>query len=136
MIILGQEKPSLADLMQSGVKGMKWGVRKAKPTTSEIHDARARQDARMRDVNSKIDRLNLVSGPGHSSSVQKKAVLDFQKSEKAFLTNEDRVTAAHMTRGEKIAAVILAGPLGGAIILGNKAGVKRTARKTDVARQR
>lgn len=116
--IVGEEKPSLESLSHSGVKGMKWGVRKARPTTADIHNARQRQ----------LGRAN--AAVSHPSGAKRAA------AEKDFLTNEDRVTAARMTRGEKMAAVILAGPVGGALIVGNQIQVKRIARKTDVARIR
>ncbi len=119
MIIVGQDKPSLADLMQSGVKGMKWGVRKHNPSTSDIHNARLRQ----------MQRSAAATNPQLSSKKRDAAAKDFH-------TNEDRVTAMHMTRGEKMTAVILAGPLGGALIVANKVQVKRAGRKTDVARIR
>lgn len=115
---VGEEKPPLESLSHSGVKGMKWGVRKDRPTTVDIQNARERQ------------RMRANSAVFNPSKIKRAA------AEKDFLTNEDRVTAARMTRGEKMVAVVLAGPVGGAIIVGNHVQVKRIARKTDVARIR
>jgi hypothetical protein len=116
--IVGQDKPDLLSIRHSGIKGMKWGVRKTAPTTGDIHDARSRQNAR---ANTAVL---------HPSAKTRTA------ASKEFHTSEDRVTAARMTRGEKMAAVLLAGPIGGAVIVGNHVQVKRIARKTDVARIR
>lgn len=116
--IIGEQKPPLLSVEHSGVKGMRWGVRQTRPTTSDIQNARTRQQSRANTA---------IIHPSKSTR---------SRAEKDFLTNEDRVTAAQMTRGEKMAAVLLAGPVGGAIIVGNKVQVKRIARKTDVARIR
>jgi hypothetical protein len=107
--MIGHEKPELEDLVHHGVKGMKWGKRKARPTTADIKSARIGQDARYRQLQRAEDHLNLT-GTKAPVSAQKKAVRDYQKAESDFLDNPDRAVAARMTRGEKAVTVILAGP--------------------------
>lgn len=102
--------PTEVVLAHVGVKGMKWGVRKANPTGSEIRNARVNQDARERQFHRSVDRLNLAAAGG-STQAKKAAVKNFQATRKEFLTNEDRVTAARTTRGEALAHVFLLGPL-------------------------
>jgi len=126
-----EEKPSLDELAHYGVKGMKWGVRKANPTTSEIQGARQRQAIRWQKVIEADQKLQIAS----SSSQKKSAERQIDKAARDFATNEDRVTAARMTRGEKATALILAGPVGLIVIGANKSNVKRTAKATDQARQ-
>lgn len=135
MKIYGESKPSIeAVLAHHGVKGMKWGQRKAEPTTGEIKAARRRQDIRARTANNAIDHLNNISG-GKNEAAKKKAVLTYKKAVRDFETSEDRVTAAHITNGEKVTAALLTGPVGLVIIASNKSQVKRIAKQTDRARQ-
>lgn len=132
-MIVGRDiKPSLEDLVLAhhGVKGMKWGVRKNKPTSSEIHDARQRQAFRAAELNRSIGKLNVSVG----TKGEKAAVQDFKKKQIDFLTNEDRVTAAHMTRGEKAAWALLTGPLALGAIGVNKLEVRAAKKNTDEAR--
>lgn len=80
-----------------GVKGMKWGVHKAKPTANDIHDARKRVASQQRSINNQIDKVNL-SKPG---SAQAREAQKLGKMQMDFLKNPDRATALRMTRGEK-----------------------------------
>jgi len=100
--IVGQEKPSLDSIEHHGVKGMHWGNRKTGP---EIRTARANistQAAKVRQQERKT-----VAAIGTKSAAKEQAKLSKMKID--FLNNPDRVTAAKMTRGEKIAAVLLTG---------------------------
>jgi hypothetical protein len=120
--IYADEKPSLEDLAHHGVKGMKWGQRKARPSTSDIHDARARQASRQNEINQNIGRLNLAkSGSKQQDALAKKVATGMDK----FDTNKDAAVAARMTKGEKAAAVMLTGPIGLLVIGANKAHVKK-----------
>ena len=102
----------------SGVKGMKWGVRKEHPSGSEIHAARGRQKA-----------LEVVARKGKTESERTAAA-------KKLLTSEDRVTSARLTTGEKVVAGLLAGPVGLAVIGLNARTVKTVAARTDAARKK
>jgi hypothetical protein len=117
MKIYGDEKPSLEDLVHHGVKGQKWGVRKSHPSTSEIHAARQRQEKR-------ITQLHSAKTPQRKAAITKK-----------LNTNEDNVTAARMTLGEKVTTTMLGGPVGLVVIARNNQIVKKTAAKTDQARK-
>jgi hypothetical protein len=91
-------------LAHYGVPGMHWGHRKSgatstlKPTTQQITEARARQSVR------KAAYKSAKSG-GNATSTAKAA--------NAFMKSPDRVVAAHMTKGEKIATALLGGGLSG-----------------------
>lgn len=121
-----QAKLDLEDaLAHFGVKGMKWGKRSARPSTSDIKDARVRQNARLRGVQNAEDNLNLRAIQKPSEAKDKAAVRAFQKAEKDFHDNPDRAVAQRLTRGEKAALVVLTGPFAVLPIAGNKAVVKR-----------
>lgn len=121
-------------LAHYGVKGMKWGERKAKPTSAEIVDARIRQESRQRRVNRAADDLNATSYV-HNKRIQQQAARNYARAKREYDTSEDRVTASHMTKGEKIATAILTGPLALAIIPISKAHTKGEARAVDEARR-
>ena len=91
-----------------GVKGMKWGRRKAKPTTSEIRDARALTAGRAREIQRGVDRLNLAVAKSPNSKETKKAAKDLAQMQADYLKNPDRATAWRMTKGEKLANALLA----------------------------
>ena len=130
MTYLGGEKPSLSDLVHYGVQGMKWGVRKSNPTSTDIHSARVRQAARKANANLATARLNEASAGGNKAK-QKSAVKAFEKAHLDVLTNEDAVTSQRMTKGEKWTIGILAGPVGLAVIGANRLDVKRAAKAVD-----
>ena len=129
------DSPTEVVLAHYGVKGMKWGVRIAKPTSRQIVDARVRQAVRQREFGRTVDRLNLVSG-GTDKKAQVQAVRNFEKARKEFLTNEDRVTAARTTRGEKLVQALLLGPLALVTIPMGKAQEVAVARSVDRERAR
>lgn len=116
-------KPSLESLAHHGVKGMKWGTHK-KYSTAEIHDARARQGSRIHEVNATAHKLNLATG-------KKKDALaaDYAKKMKALSTNQDVGIGGRMTRGEKIANLLIGGPIGAIVIAGNASAVRKFERE-------
>lgn len=118
---VGAEKPSLEELAHYGVKGMKWGQRK-KYSTEEIHTARIRQRSRVHQLNDTAAKLNLATGKKADTLAKK-----YAKEMNELETNKDAAVAARMTKGEKAANLILAGPFG-AIAIGLN---KRTVRKLE-----
>lgn len=130
MIIQNKGNPSLADLMHYGVKGMKWGERKAEPSKTEILNARARVDAQARQIHNAADKVNSLQG-----AAQTRAAKEYADKVKAFQQDEARVTAQHMTQGERVAAVILTGPIALLVIGGSKRQVRKTAEDVDESRQ-
>jgi hypothetical protein len=102
MILGEEEKPSLDELAHHGVKGMKWGVRKA-----EITSARDRHFDRMDRLNHEAVRLSFAK-----STAEKQKILNgihTIANEKG--ADQDATTAFHMTRGEKIGSTIVSGGL-------------------------
>jgi len=119
---------SPADVLEHyGVKGMQWGVRKKKPTSAEIHSARQRQAQRARELQRHDDVASTASSP----AVRAKAIKEARRVAIELQTSEDRVTAARMTTGEKVAATILGGPLGLAVIVARGSAARATAREVD-----
>lgn len=103
-----QQKPGTPGevLAQSGVKGMRWGVRNSKkPSASEIHGARQRQAVRK------------SAAKGGDS-----------KAAREHQTHPDRITASRMTAGEKAAAIMLGGPVGLAVVVSNSSHTRAVAR--------
>lgn len=108
MIIVGQEKPSLEELSHFGVKGMKWGVRKA-VTGGEIREARkrlAKQSKKYRQERRKVDKTT------KGSEARRLGEKKLEEMHRAYLKNPDRVTALRLTKGEK-AVQLLFTPLTG-----------------------
>jgi hypothetical protein len=132
--IVGQDKPDILTMIHSGVKGMKWGVRKKTSTSSEIKDARVRQAVRERRLASATDQLNLVSA-GSNAAAKKAAVKKFQQAHKDLLTSEDRVVAARMTKGDKWLQVFALGPLAAVTIPALALHAKAVEKNVDKQRQ-
>jgi hypothetical protein len=116
-------KPSLEELSHHGVKGMKWGQHKKtqtdlkvvphtgrtnrRPTRSEILSARQKE----RSLTDQIKPLDKKYGKD-----PKTGKLAFSKEHEALyaklFNGDQRIVASYRTRGEKIAATILLGPIG------------------------
>lgn len=124
-----------------GVKGMKWGVRKNKPSSDEIMSARLRQAGRVNAVQQSRDRYKAATSKGSTmSNAQKnKAIREHEALRLDMLTSPDRVTSLYMTNGEKAASAIIAVgiPGGGTAGVGIGLGVRKALRSaTEKERQR
>ena len=101
--MISVEKPGSPTevLEHHGTKGMKWGVRQEfrarNPTSGQKADAIRLARAKS---NVKLQKATKIKG---GSSAQVKA------ARLTFLRDPDRATALRMTRGEKVAAAIVAG---------------------------
>lgn len=97
--MLHNEKPALDDnlLEHHGIKGMRWGVRKA-VSRSDIRTARksVKKDARAHLKN----QAKFVVGKSSRQSLHDTRL--------KFLTNPDRATAARLTKGETAVLALLA----------------------------
>jgi hypothetical protein len=114
-----------------GVKGMKWGHRKA--TSGEIHGARRRVEAGRKKVNAAEDKMATARTSKDAAAAKK----NFDKVNKEFLNNPDRVTALRLTKGEKWsnAALIVLFPGAGAAAVGGFAVARGTSRNRIARRQ-
>ena len=137
MIIVGQEeKPSLEDLhlQHFGVKGMKWGVVKAKtgigsaPSGKTIRKARKsvnRQDRKI--MGQQIRQLGTFNKEKRAARKS-----NIAKMKMNLLHDPDRATAARLTRGEKAAIILLglAEPIGGTLGTAATLGAATARRKS------
>lgn len=95
-------------LMHAGVKGMKWGSRKAK--NQAIRDARIKREELLARNSEVITRLNRESAANPKSSATKKAIKDYDNLNKEINKKSDSLKIADSyTSGEKVAAGVLAG---------------------------
>ncbi|AWN05874.1 hypothetical protein SEA_CRICKO_8 [Streptomyces phage CricKo] len=100
--------PSPGELAHYGVKGMKWGVRKGQ-SGKQIRAARRRVASEHAKLEVQVDKVDdMKRGTAERARGEKQ----LEKATRDFLNNPDRVTAARTTKGEKIAAVLIAGPVG------------------------
>lgn len=102
-MIIGREKPDLDSLAHFGVKGMRWGVRKAKVSDAQIIKARRQMDAY--NTVSAVARRNVrltKKGTKERAAAENK----LNRIEMDRLRDPDRPTAMLMTRGEKWMSVI------------------------------
>lgn len=115
------------ELMHHGVKGMKWGVRKDKPSSSDITLARAKQNSRAAAANKAFAK----SVTSRDKATRTQAKKDHQQLNQVFLDHPDRVTALRMTRGEKIVLGLIAVgiPGVGTAAAGGAAGASVASRK-------
>lgn len=130
-MIVGQNKPSLAELAHHGVKGMKWGHRKA--SALEIRTARSNLHDQKSDISAQAKKAKAATGTKNASAENKK-LSDMKAS---FLANPDRVIAARMTRGEKFLTIIggsIALP-GAGLIPGTAIVLGTSARSRSIAKQ-
>lgn len=114
-------------LEHHGVKGMKWGVVKADPTTgadtgkrraattAEIHNARINTNARW----SKIAQADLEVRLATTEKGKQAALKVVDKYAHELATSDDTRVAKMYTTGEKITVAIVAGPALGAVLIGH-----------------
>lgn len=120
---VGFEKPSPEETLEHyGVLGMKWGRHRAKANGTQIRAARRNVRRQAEDV---LDQKDKVKSQPKGSASRAKEQKKFNKMKMDFLDNPDRVIAARLTRGEKIALVILATPAGAAGAIAGSSAVSR-----------
>lgn len=101
-----------AFLEHYGVKGMKWGHRKAVGTDvaggfGTRTKRRLKVDAQHIKANASVAKANVTVGK------KRAAAKDSAREKKLdYLNNPDRVTAATLTKGEKIALALFTSPVG------------------------
>jgi hypothetical protein len=91
-------------LEHHGVKGMKWGHRRANVTGAEIKDARNRTVSRANALNAQGDKFNLTK-PGTKAHEKEGKKLNQMNVD--FLNHPDRATAMRLTKGEKAGLIAL-----------------------------
>lgn len=135
MIIAGQEKPSLEELslQHFGVKGMRWGVVKAKTGIGSAPSGRTIRKAR-KSVN-KQERKIMGQQIRQLGTFDKAKRADRKKNIATMKVNllhdPDRATAARITRGEKATLILLnaAAPIAGTISTAAVLGASTVSRK-------
>lgn len=117
-------------LAHYGVLGMKWGQRK-KATTADIHAARRSVGQAQRQYGHLEDKMTY----GTTENKAKNAQLEKQMKalDEHFMKDPQRAIATRMTRGEKAALLLLTGPIGAAVIVGQSAVTRRIEYKQDKA---
>lgn len=124
MTIQLDHEPEVEDfLAHYGVKGMRWGHRREKVSSSDIKAARRRVDHQTGKDFDKLgkieDRYHSAKTPGARAKAEKDLKNEENAQRMAHLKNPDRATAMRMTRGEKVALVLIGGLLtGGAPAIG------------------
>ena len=101
---------------------MKWGRHRAKANGTQIRAARRNVRRQAEDV---LDQKDKVKAKPKGSTQRAKEQKKFDKMKTDFLNNPDRVIAARLTRGEKIALAILATPAGAAGAIAGTSAVSR-----------
>lgn len=130
------DKPDLNEdlLIHFGVKGMKWGRRKArddggsgsggsapkvkkkKLTSNDIREARAQHQARVAELYRADQQLRTAT----TQKGKDIALRQVDKMAQQIAKSDDARIANKMTRGEKVAALVIAGPIGAVVIGANK----------------
>lgn len=121
-----------------GVKGMRWGQRKAR--NADIKSARRRihrQTGKDWDKLGKLEdkALNAKTAAARDAATRK-LTAEEQRQSIAHLKNPDRATAMRMTTGEKVALVIIGGAITGPVIPVAYGGARLAARKIVEKKQR
>jgi len=99
--VIEPDKPPLDELAHFGVKGMKWGHRKA--TGSQIVSARRRLRSESSAYRKDYKKYEKSAAGSEARAKLEKNLRDRHQE---YLKNPDRVIAARMTTGEKIAAAM------------------------------
>ena len=108
------------DLAHYGVPGMKWGQRKAdRPSTEQILNARSMTTARRNKIINADADVRLAT----SKAGQAAALKITTKYAKEIMESDDTRVASMLTKGERVANVIAAGPIG---LLVNRSNTKAT----------
>lgn len=105
------DKPELDDdlLMHFGVKGMKWGVTRSRPSASEIYTARNKVARQANDIRNK--KKSVARAVRTETREKRKGELAAVKL--AYLKNPDRATALRITKGDLAISALLSTPLSG-----------------------
>lgn len=139
--MIHEDKPDLPTpeeaLAHYGVLGMKWGKSRAKAGSASIRSARARTTRQKNNIDKQQDVINNKKGKGEAVS---RDVQKLSSMKTSYLKNPDRVIAARMTRGEKVALGIVgllalpAAPIAVGAIAGTSAQSRRIERKQDLGK--
>ena len=108
-------------LRHYGVKGMKWGKRKAKPTGVEINQARERYARDVAKINNEVAKGRDAYDRGDMKTAKRQGT-KAENLRKQALSNQ--AVAARLTRGEKFAHVLTEGPFAALTIGGNALEVR------------
>ena len=125
------EKPSLDELMHFGVKGMKWGERRAQRKARDDRTEAARENVRIERIALSKQKMRMQKARGALARARETSKYEAQRL--SFLNNPDRATAYTMTRGDEMASLITLGPLGPLLVGGLNLAGQQTVKKRQLS---
>src|SRR5665811_1157654 len=118
------ENPSIEEFMEHyGVLGMHWGVTRARATSRNVRSSRNQITRKREALNKKSDQVHRNAS---GTPARKAGTKELAKMRMDYLKDPDRVTAARMTTGEKVAIALFLTPVAAAAaIAGTSARSRR-----------
>lgn len=113
--------PDGGTLEHYGVLGMKWGRSRAR---GDVHDIKAAR-LRVRGERATVENAKRKAVRVKDPAARANALAEANKVKVSALKNPDRVLAARLTRGEKIAVALLLTPVGASTLIGITSGTSR-----------
>lgn len=114
-----------------GVKGMKWGERRAQRKARDDRTEAARENVRIERIALSKQKMRMQKARGALALARETSKYEEQRL--SFLNNPDRATAYTMTRGDEMASLITLGPLGPLLVSGLNLAGQQTVKKRQLS---